>query len=213
MGEIIGRITQEVIKGDIVEVERLTREAIAEKEDVKRITNEGFIPGLDLVGEKFSAGEFFLPEMLVAAMAVKAGMEIIKPILSKDGDQSKGTIVAGAVLGDIHDIGKNLVCMMYEGAGFRVIDLGVDVAADKFIQAAITNKADIIAMSAIISTIRAGMGGIVRDIRASELESNLKIMVGGAAVTQEFADRIGADGYASDANLAVKKAKEILGIV
>ncbi len=213
MGEIIGRITQEVIKGDIVEVERLTREAIAEKEDVKRITNEGFIPGLDLVGEKFSAGEFFLPEMLVAAMAVKAGMEIIKPILSKDGNQSKGTIVAGAVLGDIHDIGKNLVCMMYEGAGFRVIDLGVDVAADKFIQAAITNKADIIAMSAIISTIRAGMGGIVRDIRASELESNLKIMVGGAAVTQEFADRIGADGYASDANLAVKKAKEILGIV
>ena len=213
MGEIIGRITQEVIKGDIVEVERLTREAIAEKEDVKRITNEGFIPGLDLVGEKFSAGEFFLPEMLVAAMAVKAGMEIIKPILSKDGDQSKGTIVAGAVLGDIHDIGKNLVCMMYEGAGFRVIDLGVDVAADKFIQAAITNKADIIAMSAIISTIRAGMGGIVRDIRASELESNLKIMVGGAAVTQEFADRIGADGYAPDANLAVKKAKEILGIV
>lgn len=213
MREIIGRITQEVIKGDIVEVERLTREAIAEKEDVKRITNEGFIPGLDLVGEKFSAGEFFLPEMLVAAMAVKAGMEIIKPILSKDGDQSKGTIVAGAVLGDIHDIGKNLVCMMYEGAGFRVIDLGVDVSADKFIQAAITNRADIIAMSAIISTIRAGMGGIVRDIRASELESNLKIMVGGAAVTQEFADRIGADGYAPDANLAVKKAKEILGIV
>ncbi|MBW1863452.1 MAG: corrinoid protein [Deltaproteobacteria bacterium] len=212
MGEIIGRITQEVIKGDIVEVERLTREAIAEKKDVKRITNEGFIPGLDLVGEKFSAGEFFLPEMLVAAMAVKAGMEIIKPILSKGGDQSKGTIVAGAVLGDIHDIGKNLVCMMYEGAGFRVIDLGVDVAADKFIQAAITNKADIIAMSAIISTIRAGMGGIVRDIRASELESNLKIMVGGAAVTQEFADRIGADGYAPDANLAVKKAKEIMGI-
>ena len=213
MGEITGRIAQKVIEGDIVEVERLTREAIAGKEDLKKITDEGFIPGLDLVGDKFSAGEFFLPEMLVAAMAVKAGMEIIKPILSKGGSRSKGTIVAGAVLGDIHDIGKNLVCMMCEGAGFKVIDLGVDVSADKFIQTAITDNADIIAMSAIISTIRAGMGGIVRDIRASELGNNVKIMVGGAAVTQEFADRIGVDGYAPDANLAVKKAKEIMGIM
>jgi len=209
---IVNQIADRVIKGNIAEVESLTKQALGQKEDVQKIIGEGFTAGLDVVGEKYTAGEYFLPEMLVSGMAVTAGMEILKPLLTKSGVKPKGTIVAGTVLGDMHDIGKNIVCMMLEGAGFKVIDVGVDVPAEKFINTAKANRADIIAMSALISTTRASMVGIIEDIRTSELNHKVKVMVGGAPVTQEFADRIGADGYAPDAGLAAKKAKELLGV-
>jgi len=150
--------------------------------------------------------------MLTAAMAVNSGMEILRPFIASSGAKTKGTVVAGTVLGDIHDIGKNLVCMMMEGGGFRVVDLGVDVPAERFISAARSNHADIIAMSALLSTTRASMKGIIEAVRASELGHKVKVMVGGAPVTQDFADNIGADGYAPDAGLAVRKAKELLRI-
>lgn len=209
--EIVKQIVDRVIEGNIAEVESLTKEAVEQKEDAQKIMDEGFIPALEVVGEKYTAGEFFLPEMLMAGMAVIAGLEILRPLLTKSGVKPKGTIVAGTVVGDMHDIGKNIVCMMMEGAGFKVIDLGTDVSAEKFINAAKANRADIIALSALLSTTRAGMGGIIQDIRASELNYKIKVMVGGAPVTQDFADAIGADGYAPDAGLAVKKAKELLG--
>lgn len=209
---IVNQIVDRVIEGNIAEVESLTKQALEQKEDVQKIIGEGFTAGLDVVGEKFSAGEFFLPEMLTAGMAVKAGMEILKPILTKSGVKPRGTIVAGTVLGDIHDIGKNMVCMMFEGVGFKVIDLGVDVSAEKFINTAKANRADIIAISALISTTRASMVGIIEGIRTSELSYKVKVMIGGAPVTQEFADRIGADGYAPDAALAAKKARELLAV-
>ena len=210
--EIVKQIIDKVVEGNIAEVESLTKEAVEQKEDAQKILNEGFLSGLDIVGEKYSAGDFFLPEMLVAGMAMKAGMEILKPLLAKSSVKPRGAIVVGTVVGDIHDIGKNLVCMMFEGAGFKVIDLGIDVSAENFINAAKTNKADIIAMSALLSVTRAGMGGIIEDIRASELNHKVKVMVGGAPLTQDFAERIGADGYAPDATSAAKKARELLEI-
>ncbi len=177
-----------------------------------KIIDEGFVPGLDVVGEKYTNGEYFLPEMLVAGMAVTAGMEILKPLLTKSGVKPKGVMVAGTVVGDMHDIGKNMVCLMSEAAGFRVIDMGSDVSAEMFIDAAKENRADIIAMSALLSTTRANMPGIIQAIRTSELGHKVKVMIGGAPVTQDFADAVGADGYAPDAGLAAKKAKQLLGI-
>ena len=213
MTDVLKEIAALISDGDIDGVVNLTRRALDQKIDPRRITQEAYIPALQSVGDKFSSGEIFLPEMLVAAMAVQGGMDILKPLLVKVGARSLGTIVLGSVQGDIHDIGKNLVGMMWEGAGFKVVDVGVDVPATRFIEEAEKHQANIIAMSAIISTTRANMPGIVRDIRASRLGHKVKIMVGGPPVTDEFCQQIGADGYAPDANLAVHKAKELLGTV
>ncbi len=210
--EIIKQIADKVVEGNIEEVKSLTQKAIEQKENVRKILNEGFMAGLDVVGDKYTVGEIFLPEMLVSGMAVTAGMAVLKPILTKSGIQPKGIVVFGTVIGDVHDIGKNIVSMMMEGAGFKIVDLGTDVPAKKFIDAASENKADIIAMSALLSTTRASMEGIIKNIRDSKLDGKVKVMVGGAPVTQDFADSIGADGYAPDAGLAVKKAKELMGI-
>ena len=210
--EILKRISDRVIEGNVAEAESLTKEAVEQKVDAQKIMNEGFIAGLDVVGEKYTTGEYFLPEMLVSGMAVKAGMEILRPLLTKSDIKPKGIIVAGTVEGDMHDIGKNIVCMMSEGSGFKVIDVGADVPADRFINAAKENKADIIAMSALLSTTRANMPSIIQAIRNSELNYKVKVMVGGAALTQDFADSIGADGYAPDAASAASKAKGILEI-
>ena len=208
---IVERIAEKVIAGDINAVEELTRQALAQKIGIEEIMNGGYVSGLDVVGEKFSSGEIFLPEMLVAGMAVKAGIEVLRPLMIKAATKPKGTVVAGTVIGDIHDIGKNIVCMMLEGSGFRVIDLGTDVAADAFIKAAGEHQADIIAMSALLSTTRANMKQIIDEIRASEAKK-VSVMVGGAPLTQEYAASIGADGYALNAAIAVKKARELMGI-
>jgi len=210
--EVVKQIADMVIEGNIDEVTKLTKEAIRCKVNIQKIMDEGFIAGLNVAGDRYSSGEFFLPEMLVSGMAVTAGMEVLGPLLTKSGVKPKGTIVIGTVVGDAHDIGKNLVCMMCEGGGFKVIDLGTDVSAQKFIDAAQKTGADIIAMSALLSTTSQNMKGVIQDIRASGLTPKLKVMVGGAPVTQDYADNIGADGYAPDAALAVKKAKELLGI-
>ncbi|MBA7659797.1 Methionine synthase [subsurface metagenome] len=210
--EIVRQITNRVIEGNIVEVKRLIKEAIEQKVAAQKIIDEGFAPGLDIVGEKYTNGEYFLPEMLTAGMAVTAGMEILKPLVTKFGVKPKGIMVAGTVAGDMHDIGKNMVCMMSEAAGFKVIDIGKDAPAEMFIDVAKENGADIIAMSALLSTTRANMPGIIQAIRTSELGHKVKVMIGGAPVTQDFADAVGADGYAPDAGLAAKKAKQLLGI-
>ena len=213
MMTILERIADAVIRGSISEVEGLTNKALEEGGDIiKEILQEGYAAGLEVVGEKFSAGEIFLPEMLMAGEAVKAGTRLLRPHLAEWDARPVGTVVVGTVVGDSHDIGKDLVCMMLEGAGFKIVNLGTDVPADKFISAARANSADIVAMSALLTTTRTAMEGIIRDINASGLKNRVKVMVGGAPLTQGFADRIGADGYAPDAALAVKKAKELLGI-
>ena len=210
--EIIEEIYNKVVEGNISGTETLVKEALNKKIAAQNIMNDGFIRALNLVGEKFSAGEAFLTEMLTSAMAVKSGTEILKPLLVKSDIKSKGTVVAGTVAGDIHDIGKNMVCMMLEGAGFKVIDLGVDVSGEKFLQAAKENKADIVAISALLSTTMRNMAEMVRLIGSAGLEHKVNVLIGGAPVTQDFAQAIGADGYAPDAALAVKKAKELLHI-
>ena len=208
----INQIADAVIKGDINEVEELTKKALKEDEDIKKILDEGYAAGLEVVGEKFSTGELFLPEMLMAGEAVKSGTRVLKPLLAESDAKPVGIVIVGSVVGDSHDIGKDLVCMMLEGGGFKVINLGIDISAEVFIEAARTNCADIIAMSALLTTTMIDMEDIIQEIRASELNYKVKVMVGGAPVTQNFAERIGADGYAPDAALAVRKAKELLGV-
>jgi 5-methyltetrahydrofolate--homocysteine methyltransferase len=163
-----------------------------------------------VVGEKFKNGEYFVPEVLVAARAMKAAMELLRPLLAASDVEPIGTVVIGTVRGDLHDIGKNLVAMMLEGAGFRVVDLGVDVPAEKFIEAAREHNAEIVGMSALLTTTMTYMPEVIKALEAEGIRNRVKVIVGGAPVTQEWADQIGADGYAPDAASAVDKCKELL---
>lgn len=209
MEQILSQIKENVIIGNAGQVENLVDQAIKDGTSVKNIMEDSFIGGLNIVGEKFEKGEYFLPEMLMAGMAAKAGLQIMKPLLVESNVKPLGRMVIGTVFGDVHDIGKNIVTMIFEGGGFNVVDLGVDVTAEKFVEAAIKNKADIVALSALLSTTRDNMKTVIQAIHSSELNGNVKIIIGGAPVTQDFADAIGADGYAVDASVALKKAIEL----
>jgi 5-methyltetrahydrofolate--homocysteine methyltransferase len=176
--------------------------------DIGTILNDGLISAMDEVGERFSAGDLFVPEMLMAAQAMKAGLEILKPHLAEGAGRSKGTVVIGTVKGDLHDIGKNLVAMMIEGAGFDVLDLGVDVQSDAFLKTAVEKDAGVIALSALLTTTMPAMESTVKAVKEAELP--VKTIIGGAPVTQAFADQIGADGYSADAPGAVKLVKQLL---
>jgi 5-methyltetrahydrofolate--homocysteine methyltransferase len=188
----------------------LVRDEIGKGTEISTILNKGLIAPLDEVGKKFSEGEFFVPEMLRAAQAMKAGLEVLRPLLAETESRPKGTVVIGTVKGDQHDIGKNLVVMMLEGAGFRVIDLGVDVETDRFISAARENKAEIVALSALLTTTMLAMKTTVAAIK--EKGSAVKTIVGGAPVTEAFAQKIGADGYSKDAPGAVILVRRLLSI-
>jgi methylmalonyl-CoA mutase cobalamin-binding domain/chain len=197
-----------VLAYDEAKVKQLTQAEIAAGSDVSAILNQGLIGAMDTVGEKFSAGDLFVPEMLKAAQVMKAGLEILKPLLSASQAQAKGTVVIGTVKGDLHDIGKNLVAMMIGGAGFEVIDLGVDVSSEKFVQAAAEKKADVIALSALLTTTMPAMQTTVTAVKEAGLSS--RTIIGGAPVTQGFANEIGADGYSPDAPGAVKLVKKLV---
>jgi methanogenic corrinoid protein MtbC1 len=197
-----------VLAYDEVKVKQLTQAEVAAGTDIGTILNQGLIGAMDTVGEKFSAGELYVPEMLKAAQVMKAGLAILKPLLSNDQAQAKGTVVIGTVKGDLHDIGKNLVSMMMEGAGFEVVDLGVDVSSEKFVQVATEKKADVIALSALLTTTMPAMQTTVTAIKEAGLPS--RTIIGGAPVTQGFADQIGADGYSPDAPGAIKLVKKLV---
>ena len=175
---------------------------------VETILNDGLISAMDEVGEKFSAGELFVPEMLMAAQAMKAGLALLKPLLGEGGGRSKGKVVIGTVKGDLHDIGKNLVAMMMEGAGFDVIDLGVDVSSEAFVKTAAEKGADVIALSALLTTTMPAMETTVKAVKEAGMAT--RTIIGGAPVTQAFAEQIGADGYSADAPGAVKLVKELV---
>ncbi|MCD6231429.1 corrinoid protein [Candidatus Aerophobetes bacterium] len=202
-------IAESIIKGNAPKVKELVKKAIDEGQDVKKVLNGGLIAGMNVVGEKFKKNEFYVPEVLIAARAMKSGMEIIKPILADKDVRGLGTIVLGTVRGDLHDIGKNLVGMMLEGGGFEVVDLGVDVSPEKFVEATKEKKAQLIGLSALLTTTMVSMKEVVETVRKSGLK-DVKIMIGGAPVTQSYAEEIGADGYAPDAASAVDKAKELV---
>lgn len=175
------------------------------------ILNDGMIAAMAQVGKLFEEGEYFVPEMLIAARAMQRGLDVLKPYLSEDDVQSPGKVVIGTVKGDLHDIGKNLVAMMLEGAAFEVIDLGTDVSPERFIEAAKSNNAQIIAMSALLTTTMPNMKNTIEALKEVGMRDKVKVLIGGAPITQSYADQIGADGFAEDASRAVAKAKILLG--
>ena len=211
MIDMIEQIKAAVVSGKHKEIEGLVRAAIDEKYDLSLIINDGLIAAMDMVGKKFGTGEIFVPEMLVAAVTMKKGLEIIKPLLQGDDSQPKGTILMGTVEGDLHDIGKNLVIMMLEGSGFKVVDLGVDLSVEKVVEKVREIKPDVLGLSALLTTTMPEMQNVIAMIRKQGLRESVKIMVGGAPVDSRFADKIGADGYGKDAAEAVQLAKKFIG--
>ncbi len=207
---LLEQIAEQLIKGKANDVKALVTQALAEKVSPADILNKGLIAGMSVVGERFKNNEIYVPEVLIAARAMKAGTEILKPLLAAAGVKPMGKVVIGTVKGDLHDIGKNLVAMMMEGAGFQILDQGVDVSVEKFINAARDNKAQIIAASALLTTTMTGMKDLVEAVRASDIGDSVKVMVGGAPVTQSYCEEIGADGYAPDAASAADLAKTFI---
>ena len=207
---ILVEIGNSLEKGKKKLVVQYVQQALEEGISAQTILTEGLLPGMDRVGVKFKANEIFVPEVLVAARAMNAGAEILKPLLAEEGAKSAGKMVLGTVKGDLHDIGKNLVKMMVEGKGIEVIDLGVDVSPEAFVQAAIENEANIIGCSALLTTTMPVMGEVVKAAEAAGIRDKVKIMVGGAPVTQDFCDSIGADYFTADAASAAICAAQIL---
>jgi 5-methyltetrahydrofolate--homocysteine methyltransferase len=206
---ILEELADNIIKGQAPKVEELTQKALDDGTNPEKMLQEGLIAGMNVVGAKFKANEFYVPEVLIAARAMKAGMKILRPKLADSGVEPVGRFVIGTVKGDLHDIGKNLVSMMMEGAGFEVIDLGVDVSPEKFVAAVEENKAHFLGLSALLTTTMVNMQGTIDALKSGGLRDNVKVVVGGAPLTQKFADDIGADGYAPDAASAVDIIKEI----
>jgi 5-methyltetrahydrofolate--homocysteine methyltransferase len=202
-------IYQSVLAGDIDATLSNVRVALEAGTSASDILQKGLIPAMGEVGHLFEEGECFVPEMLVSARAMQAGLEILKPLLAQAGVEPVGKAIVGTVKGDLHDIGKNLVAMMLEGAGFKVVDLGVDVPAEKFV-AALQEGADILGLSALLTTTMPSMENTIKAVEVAGLRNRVKIIIGGAPVTAEYARQIGADGFASDAGQAVTVAKSLI---
>ncbi|MBM3476090.1 MAG: cobalamin-binding protein [Armatimonadetes bacterium] len=204
-------LAEALIRGDRDTARTLTQQAVDEGVAPKQILDEGLVAGMNVVGAKFKANEFYVPEVLIAARAMHAGMDILKPLLAASDVQPAGVVAIGTVKGDLHDIGKNLVAMMLEGAGFEIRDLGVDVAPEKFVEE-IQSGAGVVALSALLTTTMPSMADVINAAKEAGVRDQAKVMIGGAPVTQNYADEIGADGYAPDAASAVDKARELLGV-
>jgi len=204
------QLYEAILNGNFKLAREVTEKALAENVDPQKLIHDHMIPAMDEVGRRYEANEYFVPELLIAARAMKASLELIRPLLIARGAETAGRVVIGTVKGDLHDIGTNLVAAMLEGAGFEVIDLGVDVAPDKFITTAIEKKAALIAMSALLTTTMGSMKGTIEALQKSGARNQFKVMIGGAPVTQKYADEIGADGYSSNANAAVALARRLM---
>ena len=199
-----------ILVGKLEDAVKVTKIAVEEGMTPHEIINQYMIKAMEEIGSRFEAGKVFVPNLLMSARAMRGALDVLKPLVQGQGDSYIGKIVIGTVKGDLHDIGKNLVASMFEGCGFEVINLGVDVSSDKFISAALENKADIICMSALLTTTMNYMKEVVAAVEASELKGKVKIMVGGAPVNDAFAKAIGADAYTSNANAAVVMAKKLI---
>ena len=203
-------IYQGIIDGDAATVKQEVQAAVDAGYSAEDILKKGLVPAMKEVGELFEKGEYYVPEMLISARAMQWGLEILKPLLASAEVQPAGTVVLGTVKGDLHDIGKNLVGMMLEGAGFRLIDLGTDVPPDKFVEAVRENQSDIVAMSALLTTTMPSMKTTIDTLVESGFRNQVKVMIGGAPVTAEYAESIGADGFAEDASRAASLAQKLL---
>jgi corrinoid protein of di/trimethylamine methyltransferase len=204
-------IKNAVIGGKHAEIRGLVQQALDAGLDPSAIINDALIAAMDVVGKDFGSGKIFVPEMLVSAVTMKGGLEVVKPRLGSDQSRSRGTIIMATVKGDLHDIGKNLVTMMLEGAGFKVMDLGVDLSVAKLIEQVKALRPDILGLSALLTTTMPEMQSVIAELKAQGLRDQVKVMVGGAPVDQAFSEKIGADGYGSDAAQAVELARRFAG--
>ena len=206
---ILDQLKEAVIKGDRSATPSLTQNAIDEGQSPATITDQALIPGMREVGKLFETGEYFIPDMLVSAKAMEAAMVVLKPLITAGDYEPVGRILMGTVAGDMHDIGKNLVSMILEGNGFEVVDMGIDVPVEKFVEKAKETRSNIVGLSALLTTTMPAMEATVKALKDSG--TDVRVMVGGAPITQDFADRIGADGYADNAPHAVELALKIMG--
>jgi len=210
MTDILETIKEMVVGGKFNDIEAEVQRAVDSGTDLNRLINEALISAMDIVGKQFANSEIYVPEMLVSATTMKRGLAIIKPLLQSGEAENRGTILMGTVKGDLHDIGKNLVTMMMEGAGFKIIDLGVDVKIEDLIEAVKKEKADILGLSALLTTTMPEMQKVIEVLTAEGLKDKVKVIVGGAPIDQGFADKIGADGFGADAVEAVQLARELV---
>ena len=212
MSELLEKMAASLIAGKVDAVTDLTQQAIDANLSPKDILEKGLLAGMEVVGKRFKANDMFIPEVLRCAKCMHGAMEILRPLLAETGVETAGTFVIGTVKGDLHDIGKNLVGMMFEGAGFKVVDLGIDLEPAGFVEAIKEHKASLFGMSALLTTTMPKMAETINAIKEAGIRDQVKIMIGGAPVTAEFAKEIGADAYASNAASAVDKGKELLGL-
>jgi 5-methyltetrahydrofolate--homocysteine methyltransferase len=210
MSDTLQQIAEKLYDGSAPDVAALVQQALDEGVGPGEVLTGGLVVGMDAVGRDFKAGELFVPEVLIAARAMHAGMDILKPLLAESNVQSAGKYIVGTVKGDLHDIGKNLVRMMVEGGGFEVVDLGVDVSPESWVDAVREHQPDIMGLSALLTTTMTNMKGVIEAIEEAGLRDSVKIMIGGAPVTDAYAQEIGADGYAADAATAVDIARELM---
>ncbi|HGJ64436.1 TPA: cobalamin-binding protein [bacterium] len=206
----LSALAESIINGKAKDAKELVQKALDDKVPVSEILNNGLVKGMSVVGEKFKNNEFYVPEVLIAARAMHSGMELLKPLLASSGVEPIGKVAIGTVKGDLHDIGKNLVVMMLEGAGFEVMDLGIDVPPEKFVEAA-KQGAQVIAMSALLTTTMTAMKTTIDALKEAGVRDGVKTLIGGAPVTKNYADEIGADGYARDAASGADEAKKLIG--
>ena len=210
MSDILVKISKAVIESDVGSIVGLTEQALGEGLSPQEILDNGLVSGMNHVGVEFKEGNMFIPEVLLSAKVMHASLDILEPMFAETGTRMVGRVVIGTAQGDLHDIGKNLVGMMMRGAGFKVFDLGTDVAADVFVEAVREKRPDIVGISALLTTTMAGMHDTIEALQEAGLRDQVKVMVGGAPVTRDFAQKIGADGYAPDAPTAVDMAKEFV---
>ncbi len=213
MSELYEALADAVIDGKIEDATRLTRQALAEGAPPSEILDQGLLPGMDVVGQNFGEGLIFIPDVILSAKVMSAAMDILRPLLTQEaGGADRGTVVLGTVQGDLHSIGKNLVAMLLEGAGFKVVDLGINVTPQTFVAAVAQHRPKILGMSALLTTTTPRMGETVRALEEAGIRDQVKVIVGGAPVTTEFAQMIGADAYAPNASEAVECVKGLAGV-
>lgn len=210
--KIFEKISAAILEGDSETSASVTQQGLDEGVSAADLLNNALIVGMNEVGVRFKAGDMFVPEVLMSAESMAAGMTLLRPLLAESGTKMAGTIVMGTVAGDLHDIGKNLVSMMCEGAGFQIVNIGFDAAPEKFIEAIKEHQPEIVGMSAMLTTTMRAMGHTIKAIEEAGLRDKVKVMVGGAPVDQEFADRIGADGYGANAPASSDLAKQLVGL-
>jgi 5-methyltetrahydrofolate--homocysteine methyltransferase len=203
------KLNEAITTGDAKAAVAITQEALAQKTDPQELVTKYMIPAMDEMGKRFETGDCFVPELLISARAMKASLALIRPLLAARGAEPIGRVVIGTVKGDLHDIGKNLVASMLEGAGFEVIDLGVDVAPEEFVAEIQAKKAQLVALSALLTTTMPYMRNTIEELKKAGVREQVKVLIGGAPVTQRYADDIGADGYSDNANGAVNLARKL----